>query len=248
MGTTPTRVGRYSPATGNYASTTTPKTTGETFDMLVGDRFWCQAQVENANLQSVVTPSISGGTVAWTLQARVPDASSDLQSALWGWTGLCTAAATGVTGQMARPTTDASLWWGFSMTHVRGSDGVGVIWDANNGTGSGAPSAPQTVQDNSLVIFNVNDWNAADGSSRAFRMGAIESNYFRDAARHTVYGAYVADTVAGIFTAGLTAPAAQRWGLIGVEFLGATVEVPGVPALQENNAGILLEDNSLLLF
>lgn len=247
MATPPTRVGRYEPTTGNFSSTTTPKTTTQ-FDMNIGDRFWAQAQVENASSQTVVTPSVSAGAVDWTLQARVPDASTDTVSALWGWTGVCTSAATNVTSQLARPSSSGILWWGFSVTRITGSDGVGVIWDANNGTGSGAPSAPQTVQDNSLVIFNVNDWNAADGSSRAFQMGAIESNYFRDAARHTVYGAYVADTVAGIFTAGLTAPAAQRWGLIGVEFLGAAVEVPGVPALQENNAGILLEDNSLLLF
>lgn len=249
MATPPTRVGRYSPGTGNYSTTTSPKTTTETFDIQVGDRFWCQAQVENAGLQSVVTPTVSGGAITWTLQARVPDASDTNSSALWGWTGVCTTAATGVTITLDRPTTDTALWWGFSVTHVRGSDGVGVIWDANNGTGSSAPSSALTVAADSLVVFNVNDWNASDGTTRAYRMSATESNYFRDAAHHTVYGAYVLDTTAGSFDAGLTTPSTMRWGLIGVEFLGAAapVVVNGRILLENGVDRLLLENGDFLV-
>lgn len=246
MATPPTRIGRYSPSTGNYSSTTTPKTTTETFTMQVGDRFWCQAQVENGASQSVVTPSVSAGAVTWTLQARVPDASNASQSALWGWTGICTTGASGVSVSLARPTTDATVWWGFSVTHVRGSDGIGAIWDAVYTTDNTAPSSAQTVQSDSLVIFNVNDWNARDGASRAYRMSATESNYFTDVNHHTVYGAYTLDSTAGTYTAGLTTPSTMRWGLIGVEFLGAAEEpvLDGRWQLEDGSGNWVLEDSS----
>jgi hypothetical protein len=244
----PERIGRYSPSTGNYSTVATPKITSETFDIEVGDRFWCQSQAEAGSSQTVVTPSVSSGAIDWTLQARTPDSSDTNLSALWGWSGICTSAAADVTIQVARPSSNTSLFWGFSVTHVRGSSGIGVVWDANNTYGSSAPLSTQTVQEHSLVIFNVNDWNALDGASRAYRMSAVESNYLWIDGRHTVYGAYVLDTAGGSFNAGLTTPSTMRWGLIGIEFLGTEVATDPVPALQESGAGILLEDGTRLMF
>lgn len=238
MATPPTRVGRFAPTTGNYSSTTSPKTSNA-FNMQVGDRFWLQVQCESATGITTPTPTVSAGAITWTKQAQQPAAANSNVSGLIGWTGVCTTAATGVTISLTRPTSDTTLWWGFSCTQVRGSDGVGVIFTGNNGTGSGAPSVAQTVAADSLVLFNVNDWNAVDGASRAYRMSATEANYFTDPARHTVYGAYTLDTAAGTYTAGLTAPSTMRWGLVGVEFLGAASGTTPVTATRSTTWDVL---------
>jgi hypothetical protein len=132
--------------------------------------------------------------------------------------------ATGITVSLARPTTNTSVWWGFSATVVRDHGGVGVPFEADIGTGSGAPSAAATCSANSLVLCQVNDWNAVDGTSRTWRTingsPMTETLYFRDSSRHTVYGGYCPDTGAGgSITIGLTAPTGQRYILMGIEIL-----------------------------
>jgi hypothetical protein len=223
----PTRVTSAAPSTGNFNSTTSPKTT-TSFDVVAGDLIVVTASVENGGSQSVVTPSASGGSVTWTQRARQPAANNGNTSAAWCWTGVVGATATGITVSLARPTTDATLWWGMRATLWRAHGGVGSVFSATNGTGANsAPAIAASCAANSAVQININDWNAADGTSRTWRTinGAVqtETDYFRDASRHAVYTGYTADTgAAGTITQGLTAPTGQRWVGAGVEILGST--------------------------
>lgn len=227
MATPPTRVSFNVPATGNFSTTTSPKTTAA-FDVQAGDLIVVQASVENGGAQSVVTPSASGGSVTWTQQARVPAASNASTAAAWCWTGVVGTTATGITVSLARPTTDTTLWWGFSASVYRNHGGVGAVFNGTNGTGANsAPSVTATCAANSAVVCQVNDWNAADGTTRTWRTinGSPETEtvYFRDAAHHTVYGGYAPDTgAAGSITQGLTTPSTMRWVLVGVEILGTS--------------------------
>jgi hypothetical protein len=227
MATPPTRVSYNAPSSGNYSGATSPKTT-TSFDVVAGDVIIVLCSVENAGNQSVVTPSASGGSVTWTQRVRQPATNNGSTSAAWCWTGAVGATATGITVSLARPTTDTALWWGVSATVYRAHGGVGQVFSGTNGTGANsAPSVAVSCAANSAVLCVINDWNAADGTSRTWRTinGAAETEtvYFRDAAHHVAYGGYRADTgAAASITQGLTAPTGQRWVLAGVEILGTT--------------------------
>lgn len=232
MPTPPTRVGYYAPATGNYSSATTPKTT-PAFNVVAGDIIVLQVSGENAGnlLATLPTPTASGGSVVWTLRAKQPTTNSASISFALCWTGVVGATATGITVSLARPISDTSPWWGLSATLWRDHGGVGVVFQNNNGTASSAPSVAATCSANSAVQCVVNDWNAADGASRVWRTingtPMSESLYYIDTTRHTVYGGYRLDTgAAGSVTMGLTSPATQRWALAGVEILGAATAAP----------------------
>lgn len=225
----PTLVSYNTPSSDNFSSTTTPKTT-TAFDVVAGDIIVVLCSIENANSPTGVTPSASGGSVTWTLQAAQNGGTTN-QSAAYCWTGVVGATATGITVSLARPSSDGGIWWGFSARVVRDHGGVGAAFSDNNGTGSGAPSAAATCAANSAVFCQINDWNAVDGTSRTWRTinGAPEdeSSYFRDASRHTVYGGYKNDVGAGgSITQGLTAPATMRWVLVGVEVLASGGDPP----------------------
>lgn len=242
MATPPTRVSYNVPASGNYSTATTPKTTAS-FNVTAGDLIVVLCSIENADTPSAVTPSASGGSVTWTSRVTQSTGGQN-QSAAYCWTGAVGATATGITVSLARPSSSAlTLWWGFSATLVRSHGGVGVTFGGNNGTGSGAPSVAATCSDNSLVLCVVNDWNAIDGTTRTWRTinGAAETEalYFRDAAHHTVYGGYRLDTgSAGSVTQGLTTPSTMRWVMAGVEILGTGVTAARTPIRINNRAAL----------
>lgn len=225
MATPPTRVSFNAPATGNFSTVTTPKVTNA-FDVVAGDLLVVIASIENALTPTVVTPSASAGSVTWTSRAT-QNAGSGTQSAAYCWTGAVGATATGITVSLARPSSDGTIWWGFSATLWRNHGGVGTTFSANNTTGSGAPSiaGAAACAANSAVQIGINDWNAVDGTTRTWRTinGAAETEttYFRDVNHHAAYGAYRADTgAAGTITQGLTTPSTMRWVGVGVEILG----------------------------
>jgi hypothetical protein len=161
----------------------------------------------------------------WTKYADQGAAGAN-NSGTWSWVGVVTTAGTNVTVTLARPT-GSNIQWGFTTSVIRGSSGIGVRFEGNNGTASGAPGVTQTVSANSLLTCQVNDWNAIDGASRTWRTvngsPITEASYYRSASTHTIYGGYVADSGAGgSVTMGLTAPATQRWVMSGFEFLGSS--------------------------
>lgn len=239
MATPPTRVLYAVPSTGNYTSTTSPKTT-TSFDVTAGDIIVVMAGSENSSTLASVTPSASGGSVTWTLRAQFPLTTSGQTSTTKCWTGVVGATATGITVSLASISAAADRW-GMSATLVRAHGGVGVVFQAGITAGNGAPAAAGRVSSadataancgaNSLVLCVVNDWNAVDGATRTWRTinGAAETEtvYSRTAGAHTAYGGYRADTgAAGAITQGLTVPSTMRWSLSGVEILGVTASAP----------------------
>jgi hypothetical protein len=226
VATPPTRVSYNVPATGNFAATASPKTTGA-FNVTAGDLIVVMASAEQAGTINTVTPSASGGSVTWTLRATQPAAANANQSCAMIWTGVVGATATGITVSLTAIASTGIAWWGFSATVWTAHGGVGTVFSGNNSTGSGAPSqaGAASCAANSAVQVQVNDWNAVDGTTRTWRTingsAEAEATYFTDPAHHTVYGGYRADTgAAGAITQGLTAPATQRWVAVGVEILG----------------------------
>lgn len=224
MATPPTRVSYHVQSTTPFLSTGTPKTcTGVTFQ--VGDFLEIKASAEQHGTSATVTPTLSAGAATWTKYADVGAAGTN-NSGAWSWVGVVTAAATNATVTLARPT-GTNIQWGFTVSVIRGSSGVGVRFEGTNGTSSTAPSVVQTVQANSLLTCQINDWNAVDGATRTWRTvngsPITEASYYRSASTHTIYGGYVADAGAGgSVTMGLTTPSTQRWVMSGFEFLGTT--------------------------
>lgn len=246
MATPPTRVSYNTPASGNFSTAVASFTTAA-FNVTAGDLVVVLCSIENGSTPTTVTPSASGGSITWTSRAsQVPSAN---QSAAYCWTGVVGATATGITVTLNRPSTTSTLWWGMSATVYRSHGGVGVAFSGNNGTATNsAPSVSATCSANSAVVCQINDWNAASGTSRTWRTinGSPETEtvYFTNASHHTVYGGFRADTgAAGSITQGLTAPTGQRWVLAGVEILGTSGSAAtgtlsaGVPRVTSSIAG-----------
>jgi hypothetical protein len=236
----PDRISYNTPASGNFSSAPASFTTN-TFDVVNGDLIVVMASTEAANTNANVTPSASGGSVTWTLKEDETGGATQ-QSAAWCWYGEVGATASGITVTVNRPTTTTTTHWGMSATVYRNHGGVGVGFTGNNGQVTpSAPGVAATVGRNSALQVQINDWNAADGTSRTWRTinGAAQSEslYYRDAARHSVYGGYTLDTGSGgSVTQGLTAPTGMRWVLVGIEILGVedagTTQVTSTRALQ----------------
>lgn len=234
MPTPPTRVQYVAPASGNYSGTATSFTTAAFTTLSAGDLIVVLSSIENAGNLTTVTPSASGGSVTWT--SRVAQTTGGInQSAAYCWTGAVGAGASSVTVTLARPSTDVNLWWGLSATQWSNHGGVGTTFGANNGTSSTAPSiaGAANCSANSAIQIGINDWSAADGTTRTWRTingsAEAESIYFRNATHHAVYGGYVLDTgSAGAITQGLTLPSTMRWVGAGVEILAAGA-APAIP-------------------
>lgn len=226
MATPPTRVSYNVPASGNYTTSGTSKTTAA-FDVQAGDLIVVLASVENASSIASVDPFASGGSITWTQRAQSPSAPTTDQSLAKAWTGVVGNTATGITVSLNKPGSDGTALWGFSATVFRNHGGVGSTYAGSNGSSSSAPSLAAACSANSAVLFTVNDWNAVNGSTRTYRTinGAAEteSTYSFTSGRHTVYSAYRTDTgAAGSITQGLTTPSTMRWAMAGVEVLGTT--------------------------
>lgn len=223
MATPPTRVSHNPASTGNYSSSTTPKTTAS-FNVEAGDLLVVMASSEHAGA-TFGTPSASGGSVTWTLRQTATNTPADQWSRTQVWTGAVGATATGITVSLTRAGT--AVTWGLSCTVWRGHGGVGVSGNATQASGNAPAVTLAGCSANSAVQCAVNDWNAADGASRTYRTingsAMTESTYYRNAAAHTVYGGYRLDVGAGgSVVVGLTAPTAQKPSTVGIEILGTT--------------------------
>ncbi|WP_193510497.1 hypothetical protein [Cryobacterium sp. BB736] len=185
--------------------------------MQTGDRIVVGALGEDAALTHA-TP---------TGAAFVLEQSVDVNKYSTAYVWKATATTTGTITVSAA--VDGGRFHGFTVWVFRGSAGFGVSGKAN---GSGAPSVALTCAANSAVVVVASDWNAIDGTSRVWRSG-VESTYFRDAARYTVYAGVVSDVgTAGSKTVGLSAPSGQKFSVAAVEVLagagGVVTEATGV--------------------
>lgn len=228
MATPPTRVGFDAPASGNYTTTTSPKTSAGLPALQVGDVIVVVAGSEQAGTNAVVTPSCSAGSVTWTLQASQM-AGTVNQSGEKLWTGVVgAAAAAGATISLARINTGTTLWWGFTATLWRGVSAVANPLTASSGTSNSiAQATTASLSANSAVQIGINDWNASTIASPSWQTvngAAMTTSINVTGASHaTALGAYRDDVgTAGTKTVGLTTPATLRWVMVGIELLGTS--------------------------
>lgn len=216
MATPPTRVLDVTPAVG-WTSTASPKTT-PTFDVQTGDLLVYVAFSEDSS-HPIGAPTWTG-TGTWTLQQSVVVGN---YCTAYLYTCAVTATATGRTVSAAR--TSGSGQFSFIVSVWRNHGGVGVSGKAN--VASGAPSLVLNAAANSALVAGNSDWNALDGASRTWRTvngsPITESSYGHDPVHYTAYTGYRSDVgAAGNETVGLTAPAGQKYSIVGVEVLGTT--------------------------
>ena len=89
------------------------------------------------------------------------------------------------------------------------------------GLGQGQPSVSiTTTRANSILFCATSDWDAVDGTTRAYRDAAIESQYFRISGAATFYHYYKTVSAATTYTEGLTLPAGQLAGTAVIEIRG----------------------------
>lgn len=222
----PTRVSHHVPAVGNYTSNTTPKTL--TLDALADDLLVLFSSAESADA-TMSTPT-SDGTIAWTPRIALAPTPTGDWSRVMCWTGAVGATATGITLSVVRGGT--ALFWGFSCTVWRDHGGVGVVGSTNTASPAAPSLALAGCSENSAVQCAINDWAAADGTSRTWRTingsAMTESTYSRSSANHAVYGGYSPDIGAGgSVTVGLTAPATMKPSIGGIEILGLAIQDEG---------------------
>ena len=181
-----------------------------------GDLLIVVGTAEDSTAVSFAGPSASG--VTWT--ARGPAVANTAgHSAAYAYSGAVTGSGDlSVTVTLDSP---SNAMWGFGVFLFRNHGGVG---SSASTTGTGAPSlALTTTGANSSVVVLSADWNAIDGSSRVWRPGLSESDYFFASGRYTAYVGRASDTLAaGAKTEGLTSPTGQQYAIIAVEVLGST--------------------------
>lgn len=174
---------------------------------------------------TIIDISNSGTALTWTLRQ---DVSFTNFGRIRLWTATVPENRPGLVVTFTR--SGAITIYGGSVWTFRGSDGVGVSGQAH---GTGAPSLGITPSgDNSaLVVVNI-DWNAVDASARVWRSTAgtfLEVLYY--AATFEVYtSGYHPDAgAAAAQTVGMSAPAGQKYSLVGLEVLSGTPRdiVPG---------------------
>lgn len=211
----PTRVLGVTPSVG-WASSATPKVS-PAFDVQVGDLIVLLAFSENGN-QALAVPTWTGAG-AW-VQQEVVQLGSQWCTA-YAYTCTVTATQTARTISLARGSTPnqfsfyASLW--------RNHGGVGIHDQLND---SGVPSLALAAATNSALVLGNSDWNAVDGTVRSWQevngSPIVETSYGGTAgSTYIAYTGYVSDSgAAGTKTVGLTAPAGQKYSIVGVEVLG----------------------------
>lgn len=233
MATPPTRVTYVTPTIG-YGSATSPKTT-PTFDVVAGDLITLIASTEDG--ATTISAPTTTGNITWTLRQSVAVTS---YCTMYAYTGVVNATATGITVSVARAGTTTN-YFSFGVTVWRNHGGVGVSGKAN---ASGAPSLALVCSANSALVTGSDDWNATDGTTRAWRTvngSAISESLYSFLTGHfTVYSGYVADAgAAATQTLGLTLPSTQKYSVVGVEVLGTAGGSAFSGSLALSGAGVL---------
>lgn len=197
-----------------YGSSTSPKTTAG-FDVVAGDVLVAFAAMSDCPPEVYIENS--GAPLGWSQLVPVNVFGRTFVSM---WCAPVEADATGLTVSFVASTTN---WFGGSALTWRDCAGMGAYTKADyNGA---APTLDiATRYNNSAVVVVNSDWNAIDGTSRAWRTGAgavTETTYFRADGFYTVYAGYHADAGnAGTKTVGLTTPV-QRYSIVALELVSA---------------------------
>ena len=200
----------------SWTTASTPKTASVT--TAVGDFLVCLAVTRDAG---TTLSSITGGTgLSWTLQTYDEISST---CAVYILTATATTAETfTATGNAVSGGTLGQ--WGFSVLRFSGVSSIGAKTVAQS---TGAPTlAVSTTSANSTLVVVNGDWNAVDGTSRAYltNFGTFtEQTYMRQSLGYTVYTGFYANTGAlATSNAGLSAPSGQKYTIAAVELIGST--------------------------
>lgn len=226
----PTFVGTYVPAS-NWGSTADGATrTSTSFDVVTGDILVIMGQAALSDKSfAAAGPSATGGSITWTSQINVGTSGNFNRGQ--AYTGIVGATATGITVSWVNDGGTGTRFWGFRITHWRGSDGIG----ASPASGTVAATAPSraitTTQDDSAIMAQFGDWSAVDGAVRTWRTinsitptagNGFELGYFRDSSQYTVYTAiWNGVGTAGSKTTGLSGPSGQDSTQMAIEIKGS---------------------------
>lgn len=197
---------------GTWNSVSTPQNLSVTVQ--TGDLIVVIAAAENAD----AALSISGGGLTWTPQ-QTHDNDDVHYPLCVVWTAIATS---NTTFNVALACVGGQTFSGNALV-FRNHGGVGVSNQANNSSGSGAPSVSLTVAAHSAIAIIVSDWNATTGGTTWLTNAGTftELSNYADGTTYGVHGGYHADAPAGTLTLGMSAPATQRYGIIAVEILVA---------------------------
>lgn len=188
-----------------------------------------------------ISKSAGTATLSTFTQQQVITTASSVYASIW--TATVTA---GGTATITLTKSAGTNFIGGSFFKVTAASTAGLGASAKATVATGAPTLTfSTLADNSAVIVFNGDWNAADGTTRAWRTGAgalTETTYFRDAANWTVYAGIHADAgLAGSKTVGLSAPTGQKYSLVAIEIKGVAgatqQEASGTAAISTTPAG-----------
>lgn len=217
--------------TSNWGSTADAATrTTSSFDVQSGDTLvilGCAALSDKSF--AAAGPSATGGSITWTLQEDVGTSGNFCRAT--AYSGAVGATASGITVSWVNDGGTGTRFWGFTLYHFRGSDGIGAA-ESSTAAGTAPSRAITTTQADSAVVYLNGDWSAVDGSSRTWRTinsitptsgNSLERVYFRDSSQYTVYSGYWNDVGAiGAKTSGLSAPSGQDASMIAIEVKGSS--------------------------
>ncbi len=203
-------------AVASFTTATSPKTASVAVQ--TGDIIVVGGVAEGADASLTIGDTVN----TYTAQETV-DSAAATESVAMGWTAV---AATSTTLTITVTRSGTFREYGFGVWVWRSATVGAHASNGPNGGTAGAPSqAITTTGVSSALCIAVDDWNAADGTTRTWRTvngsAATESSYARDAAAHTVYLGYHPDAGAvGSKTCGLSAPAGQKYSMMVIEVLG----------------------------
>lgn len=171
---------------------------------------------------TISTPS--GNSISFTL--RQSSINSGYGNA-YLWTGTDLSGGTNWT--LSCTQTGGSGHWGFTCVVFRGVSGIGASDKAHSASGNPSLSLTTTQANSALVLFDA-DWNAQDGTTRTWNTingvtpdagNGYELTYVYENSIWSAFGAYYPDCgIIGTKTLGMSAPANQKWSVVGIEIKG----------------------------
>lgn len=241
MSTPPTLVQSCTPDN-TWSDRTHDPITTPTFDVVSGDLLICVG-IGTTNTDVLVTPTWTG-TGAWTLRQSIVISGYD-------WVGLWTCAVTETADSRSVSATRTGAWntWGFRVFQYRDHGGLGNTSKTN--VSSGAPSRTLTMSANSASVCAIGDYSAKTTSRTWRTIGSspmIEDDYAAPAGFNVVHVAHHGDSsIAGLKTLGMTAPTAQKYGIVVAEVKGLSATAPLTPTAVTATPGNAQADVSFTL-
>lgn len=188
------------------------------FDVQTGDLLVCVIMAANSNT-TIATPTNSGTGLTWTAIQSITNTD---YGRTWTYWAVVDNNRTGMTVSASR-TSGSSDNWGMEVLGFRSHGGVKSSVKAT--ASSGTPTDEISVNDHSLVIVAVTDWNEGALPTWDTSDCGTATEVVADNASTTFSIAYHADAgTSATKTIGHTSPSGQKYGIVGIEVAG-TVQV-----------------------